>query len=199
VKATYPHKHFLVLCAVLLAGCATRPTATPTHTWTKPNDAAIAGVKNFGKVSPQIWRGAQPTEEGFRSLDRAGVKTILNLRSDHDDLKSLRGTKLKYLRIPMRAWDPGQGEVAQLVLVMTTLDRLRHDPERWPVFIHCAGGKDRTGYSVATYRMVFENWSPNDAIEEMFDYRFSTVWFRNPAFLRGLDIDDLRAHIKRAP
>src|SRR6185312_14041112 len=144
------HKHFLVLCAVLLAGCATRPTATPTHTWTKPNDAAIVGVKNFGKVSPQIWRGAQPAEEGFRSLDRAGVKTILNLRSDHDDLKSLRGTKLKYLRIPMRAWDPGQGKVAQLLLVMTTLDRLRHDPKRWPVFIHCAGGKDRTGYCVAT-------------------------------------------------
>ncbi|MEY2407689.1 MAG: tyrosine-protein phosphatase [Verrucomicrobiota bacterium] len=199
MKATYSTKHLLLLCAALLAGCATRPTATPIHTWTTPNDTAIVGVKNFGKVSPQIWRGAQPTEEGFINLERAGVKTILNLRSEHDDLKLLSGTKLKYVRIPMRAWDPDQGEVGQLALVMTTLDRLRHDPSSWPVFIHCAAGKDRTGYSVATYRMAFQNWSPNDAIEEMFDYHFNTVWFRNPAFLQRLDIEDLRAHIKKAP
>ena len=132
-------------------------------------------------------------------MERAGVKTILNLRSDHDDLALLRGTKLKYLRIPMRAWDPDQGDAAQLVLVMATLDRLRHDPKTWPIFIHCAGGKDRTGYSVAAYRMAFENWKPDDAIEEMFDYHFNTAWFRNPAFLRDLDIVSVRTHLKKAP
>jgi protein tyrosine/serine phosphatase len=172
---------------------------TPTHNWKKPDDTAIVGVKNFGKVSTKVWRGAQPTNEGFRNLERLGVKTILNLRSDHDDLALLKGTKLKYVRIPMHAWDPGQGQVAQLALVMTTLDKLCRDRQSWPVFIHCAAGRDRTGYTVATYRMVFENWSPNDAIEEMFDYRFNAVYFGNPAFLRRLNVEDMRTRIKKAP
>ena len=193
-------KHLPFLCgAILLAACATRPTTTPTQHWNQPNDTRFVGVPNFGQVSPYIWRGAQPTKEGFRNLERAGVKTIRNLRSDHDDLPLLVDTKLKYLRIPMRAWDPDQGDVAQLTLVMKTLERLRHDPSSRPIFIHCAGGKDRTGYSVATYRRLFENWAPNDAIQEMFDYRFNTVWFRNPKFLRDLDLARMRALLKRAP
>lgn len=195
----YLRRLLLLCCALLFAACATRPTTTPTHNWKQPNDTCIAGVQNFGEVSPYIWRGAQPTKEGFRNLERAGVKTILNLRSDHDDLPLLVDTKLKYLRIPMRAWDPDQGDIAQLALVMKTLERLRQDPSSRPVFIHCAGGKDRTGYSVATYRRLFENWAPDDAIQEMFDYRFNTVWFRNPTFLRKLDLERMRALLKRAP
>jgi tyrosine-protein phosphatase SIW14 len=193
-------KYLPILCsALLLAGCATRPTTTPTHHWRQPSDHRIVGVTNFGEVSPYIWRGGQPTDEGFRNLERAGVKTILNLRSDHDDLASLRKTKLKYLRIPMRAWDPEQGGLAQITLVMTILDRLRRDPQSRPVFIHCAGGKDRTGYIVATYRILFENWTADEAIEEMFDYRFNRLWFRNPVFLRKLDRHHLRELLKRAP
>ena len=188
-----------VACGILLVACATRPTTPPQHAWKQPNDVRIAGVKNFEIVSERIWRGAQPTAEGFHSLERLGVKTVLNLRSDHDDLPLLIGTDLKYLRVPMYAWDPDQGQVAQLVLVMATLDRLRRDPQRSPVFVHCAAGRDRTGYTIAAYRMIFENWSANDAIEEMFDFRFNTVFFRNPEFLRRLDVREIRRRLAKAP
>ncbi len=82
----------------------------------------------------------------------------------------------------MHAWDPEQGDLAQLILVLATLDKLSHDRDSWPVFVHCAEGKDRTGYCVAAYRMVFDSWPSVDAIEEMFDYRFNTIWVRNPGF-----------------
>jgi len=127
------------------------------------------------------------------------VKTVVNLRSDHDDFPLLAKTKLKYVRIPMRAWAPNQGHLAQLVLVVETLDRLRRDPQSSPVFVHCAGGKDRTGYVMASYRMIFENWTADDAIEEMFDFRFNSIWFGNPTFLRSLDRQHMRALIHRAP
>lgn len=73
------------------------------------------------------------------------------------------------------------------------------DPKNWPVFVHCAEGRDRTGYSVATYRMVIENWSVDDALHEMFDFHFNTIWFRNPAFLRTLNVATMRELVKRAP
>jgi tyrosine-protein phosphatase SIW14 len=191
---------FLVVCGVVcLAGCATRPNVVRAHSWNLPSDSTYAGVPNFGKATTHIWRGGQPTAEGFRQLEAARVKTIVNLRSDHDDFDLLSGTKLKYVRIPMRAWNPGQGDTAQLVLVLKTLRTLSANPATSPVFIHCAGGKDRTGFSVAAYHIVFDHWAPNEAIMQMFDYRFNAIWFANPDFLRRLDAAHVRELVKRAP
>ncbi|MDC4224832.1 MAG: dual specificity protein phosphatase family protein [Candidatus Manganitrophus sp.] len=156
----------------------------------------MAGVSNFTKVSPVLWRGAQPTKEGFRNLETAGAKTIISLREHHDDFHLIGGTKLNYLRIPMDAWDP---EEAELVLFLTALERILKDPDSTPVFVHCAAGKDRTGYAMAAYRMVFENWTAEDAIHEMFDFRFNTVWFRNPGFLKKMDVARVRTLMRLAP
>ena len=82
---------------------------------------------------------------------------------------------------------------------MKVLERTLKDPDSAPVFIHCAAGKDRTGYSIATYRMVFDGWAPNDAVVEMCDFRFNAIWFHNPTFLRSLDIKKVKALMKLAP
>lgn len=191
-----------VVLMIALLGCATmRPTTPPTQSWAQPCDTCIAGVENFAKVSPTLWRGSQPTEEGFRNLERAGVKTVISLRDyhdDYDDFAMLGGTNLKYLRIPMHAWNPDQ---AQLILLMKVLERTLQDPDSSPVFVHCAAGKDRTGYSIATYRMVLdkEKWTPDDAIAEMYDFRFNAIWFRNPTFLKSLDVKKVNDLMKRAP
>ena len=38
------------------------------------------GIKNFDKVDAHVYRGAQPTDEGFQYLAKLGVKTIIDLR-----------------------------------------------------------------------------------------------------------------------
>jgi protein tyrosine phosphatase (PTP) superfamily phosphohydrolase (DUF442 family) len=170
----------LLLCvAVLSVGCATRPNTIPTHTWEKPCNTCIKGVKNFVKVSPALWRGAQPDpkQDGFRNLENAGVKTIVNLRYDHDDFPFLAGTKLRYFWIKAHAWHPEEEDLVKFLKVLK-------DEKNWPVFLHCAAGSDRTGYSVATYRIVEQNWTADDAIHEMFDFGYHPWWFRNPSILR---------------
>lgn len=181
-----------IIVSLYCLGCDGHPSSPPTRTWTKPCDNCIAGVENFAKVTPTLWRGAQPTADGFRNLEAAGVKTIVSLRDRYDDLPQLAGTKLKYLRVPAHAWDPKD---AQIILVL----RILQDPNNWPVFVHCAEGRDRTGYVVATYRMIIENWQADDAIHEMFDFRFNTIWFRNPAFLRDLNVEKMVQLVKLAP
>ena len=188
------------ICSViLLAGCAFHPTTRPTQIWNHPCNICINGVGNFAKVTPQLWRGAQPTEEGFRNLEKAGVKTVISLRDEHDDFydfAKLGGTKLKYIRIPMHAWDPDE---AQLIVFMNVLERALKAPDIYPVFIHCAEGKDRTGYSVAFYRMLSQHWDSDNAILEMYDFGFNEIWFRNPDFLKSLDIKKLNELMKRIP
>jgi tyrosine-protein phosphatase SIW14 len=188
---------FAMVCLFLFviafnAGCGNRPETPPTRPLAKPCETCIEGVANFAKVSPALWRGAQPTKDGFRNLEAAGVKTIVNFRHDHDDLPLLAGTQLKYLWLPARAWKP---EEQDLVIFLKVLE----DPENWPVFVHCAEGKDRTGYSVAAYRIVAEDWAPDDAIHEMFEFRYHSIWFENPRFLHRLNAGQMRARVQMAP
>ncbi len=181
------------IVAVFSTGCATRPTVPPTRPLAIPCDTCIPGVPNFAKVSPALWRGSQPlTSEAFRHLEAAGVKTVVNFRHDHDDLPLLSGTTLKYLWIPARAWHP---EEQDLVIFLRVLE----DQNNWPVFVHCAEGKDRTGYAVATYRIVTEHWTPDDAIHEMFDFHYNAIWFKNPGFLRSLNVEHVRERVQMAP
>lgn len=190
----------LLAVAALAAGCAARPMAPPAHSWTRPCDGCIAGVENFAKVTDKLWRGGQPDPDDpqvFRRLAAAGVKTVINLRHDHDDYPQLAGTGLRYVQIPMRAWHPEREDV---ILVLAALERASRDPDAWPVYLHCAAGKDRTGYVIASYRIVEQGWDAETAIEEMFDFRYNPIWFGNPSFLRHLarDRSDLRARVAKA-
>ncbi len=49
--------------------------------------AGPAGVTNFQKLNDSVYRGAQPSEEGFKSLAAMGVKTVLDLREPGSTLR----------------------------------------------------------------------------------------------------------------
>ncbi|MCE1228821.1 MAG: tyrosine-protein phosphatase [Firmicutes bacterium] len=158
----------------------------------RPCDDCLPGVTNFAKVDQALWRGGQPTAEGFKALQKAGVRTIISFRHDHDDAELLKGTGLRYLRLPSRAW---HGQMSDLALFLKVME----DPSHWPVFVHCAQGRDRTGYNVAAYRMAIQGWSAERAIQEMEIFHFNAIWIGNKRFLRRLNLDDLRARVKAAP
>lgn len=156
-----------------------------------PCDTCLPGVENFAKLDGVLWRGAQPTAEGFQALEKAGAKTIVSFRHDHDDLPLMKGTKLRYLRIPSRAWRAREKDIAAFLKVL-------EDPANHPVYIHCAQGRDRTGYNAAAYRIVVQRWSAEAALKEMHAFRFNTVWVGNPGFLRQLDAARMQAQLKTA-
>jgi protein tyrosine phosphatase (PTP) superfamily phosphohydrolase (DUF442 family) len=178
--------------AALSAGCAHRPSIPPSRLLEKPCDSCIKGVPNFAKVSDALWRGAQPTREGFRNLEAAGAKAIVNLQYTKDDLPMLSGTRLKYLWLPEL---PGFPDDQDLVIFLKALE----NPDNQPVFVHCKKGSDRVGYMVAAYRIIVQDWTADDAIHEMFDFHYVTIFFANPTFLRALNKETIRLRVKRAP
>jgi protein tyrosine/serine phosphatase len=97
----------------------------------------------------------------------------------------------------MHAWHP---EREDIVLALAEIRRALAAPDAAPVYVHCKAGKDRTGYVIAAWRIVEEGWDADTAIEEMFDYRYNTVYFGNPDFLRRLaaDREEIRERIRRA-
>lgn len=155
--------------------------------WAQPIEKS--GLPNFFKVSDDLYRGAQPTAEGFRELEKMGVKTVLNLRAFHSDTDLLEGTALRYEYISFKAWHPEDEDVVKFLKIVT-------DKKKIPIFVHCQHGSDRTGTMVAIYRIIVQGWTKRDAIKEMTQggYGFHTIWEDLIDYIQQLDVD----RIKRA-
>src|SRR5579859_3850375 len=50
--------------------------------------AQPADIQNFHQVSERIYRGAQPTPEGFRALAQMGIKTVVDLRREPEQFQA---------------------------------------------------------------------------------------------------------------
>lgn len=150
------------------------------------------GVENFYKISDGLYRSAQPTEAGFRSLRPFGITSVLNLRNYHSDDDEAAGTGLTLLRYRMNA-----GSITEIDL-RKCLELIR-DADG-PVLVHCWHGSDRTGAVCAAYRIVFENWTAEEALEEMFYPPFGhhrRVYPNIAALIRGIDWAKMRESVMR--
>lgn len=178
----------VALAALLGQACATSPAGPATATLASPCDDCQRGVTDFAVISPALWRGSQPTPAGFRDLELAGVHTVIDFRHVDNGAEILKGTKLRYVSMPTRPWNPSVEDLVPFLRVV-------QDPENWPVYVYCWKGHDRSGFYVAAYRMVVDGWSPDDAIREMFRFRYNPFWYRIPAVLRGIDVAKLQARV----
>jgi protein tyrosine phosphatase (PTP) superfamily phosphohydrolase (DUF442 family) len=158
---------------------------TPTRRWA--TKISQPGVPNFHKVSDDLYRGAQPSEEGFRQLEKSGIKTVVNLRAFHSDRDKLKGTNLNYEHINMTTWHPENEDVVRFLKIAT-------DANLTPVFVHCQRGADRTGTMCAIYRVAVQDWPKDEAIEEMTKggFEFYSMWQNLIDYIRKLDIEKIK-------
>ena len=138
----------------------TTATAHPTH-------HPVPGVKNFGKVTGNIFRGGDPSPQGLTSLHDMGVHTVINLTSKgvKDERNQVEQHGMKYLSFPMHSFErPDDAEVNQILGILQNADQ--------PVYFHCEGGRHRTGTIAALYRIRVQGWSPEQAWQEQEAYGF---------------------------
>ena len=160
------------------------PDTGPASRWAEP--IKCEGVGNFHRVSPILYRGDQPTKEGFENLAKMGIKMVISLRQYHGDSKYIDDLPLKYRRIRFNAWSPDDEDVAEFL-------RLISDPANHPVFLHCKHGADRTGMMCAIYRVQFDGWTRSQAVEEWTKggFGFHSMFQNLLKYFRELDIKSL--------
>ncbi len=122
------------------------------------------GIHNFYQVDPGIYRGAEPTVEGFHYLARLGVNVVVDLR-EHDarslqEERAVTADGMRYVNVPMTGLAvPTTGDI-------NTILALLENPHSGPVFVHCKRGADRTGAVIAAYRIDHDHWDNNRALQE---------------------------------
>ena len=136
----------------------------------------LAHVPNVGKVTEQLYRGAQPGNGGVEELKKLGITTIVDLRGE-DSKTRLREQKetealgMHFVSIPVSGWSPPtQAQLAQFLELFNRAEAR--------VFVHCHFGEVRTGVFVASYRMAIEKWPAQQTIDEMYLFGFHGLWHR---------------------
>lgn len=134
------------------------------------------GIENFGKVNDNYYRGSQPREADLAQLKRLGIKTVIDLRGDFVEKGPtwVRNAGMQYFNIPMKASRPATDEQVNYFLSLV------NDPKNWPVYVHCKGGRHRTGAMTAIYRITKDGWTADQAYKEMKEYDFENGIFGGP-------------------
>lgn len=185
-----PLPHLLLLFLALAAGSAgaQAPVAPERNAeWATP----LPHVSNLHQVTPVLFRSAKLDSADVAQLQALGVKTVISLRSFHSDTQVLDGSGIRAVRIPINTWAIRDKHVIE------TMRSIRAAEQQGPVLLHCLHGADRTGMMAAMYRMLYQGWPREKAIDELKNggYGYHAVWKNIESYLKRVDVAALRAQI----
>ena len=161
----------VLLCG--LSGCfktsALSLSERPLH-WGKTLNAQ----HNFYQISSTLYRSEQPDQQLAPLLRQHHINTVITLRSKEKSKHPLIDTEFNVIDVPIHTWAISREDLLEVMRHIQTAKQTNKK-----VLLHCYHGSDRTGANVAMYRIVFEDWSINEAVREMKHggYGFHKIWF----------------------
>lgn len=146
--------------------------ALPSLTLAKSKEDKFPSIKisNFGQLDEQFYRGARPKPEDLKSLAALGIKTVIDLtdNSMEREKPAVEAAGMRYVNIPIV--DKKSPSAAQINEFL----KIAGDPATGKFYVHCAGGRHRTGLMAAVFRFNHDNWNFDQAYAEMMQYDFYT-------------------------
>jgi protein tyrosine/serine phosphatase len=157
--------------------------------------APLHHAQNLHRVTTAFFRSAQPLKDEVSALHALHIRTVISLRAFHDDGKLLQKSGVNLIRIPIYTWNISEDKV------VAALRALRSAEKEGPVLLHCLHGADRTGLISAMYRIFFQNWTREQALNELLHggYGFHSMWKNIPRYLRSADLEKIRRLLDAAP
>jgi protein tyrosine/serine phosphatase len=158
------HALLLSLVAILGLSAAGFSQTSPSKQF---GDIKI-GISNFGKMDDHFYRGAKPGGKDFATLKALGINTIIDLTDNSSSEQAeaeAAGLKYVNIAIPDKSY-PTDDAVAQFIKTV-------NDPQTGVFYVHCAGGRHRTGDMAAVYRFQ-QGWDYDKVYAEMLNYDFYT-------------------------
>jgi len=146
-------------------------------------------LDNLYKFDEGVYRSEQPSKKDFQALEAYGIKEVLSLRRFHSDNDEAEGTNITLHRLKTHAHSISEKQVIEALKIIK--DR------QGPILIHCRHGSDRTGAVLAMYRIVFQNYTKEQAIEEMKEggFGFHRIYRNIVRLINKADIEQIKKEV----
>jgi len=121
-------------------------------------------------MDDNFYRGARPKAEDLKSLAGLGIKTIIDLtdNSREREQPAVEAAGMRYVNIPIvDKKNPSAAQIDQFLSLV-------NDPATGKFYVHCAGGRHRTGVMGAIYRFNHDKWNYDQVYAEMLQFDFYT-------------------------
>lgn len=180
------HKKFykLGIISILFLGSISLFALEKAKNWATPIKSEK--IENFFKVSEKIYRSAQPGAEGFKELEKLDLTNIINLRQFHSDNDEAKNCKVQLYRIKINAGDIKEKDIVSALKIIKNA--------KGKVLVHCWHGSDRTGVVIAMYRIVFQNWTKNEALNELLNggFGYHSIYENIPEFIKNANVEKIK-------
>ncbi len=125
------------------------------------------------KVSEGVFRGPHPQESDLYELSRMGIRTVLSLEDNPtvvaEEENVCRSLNINFVNVPLsELFPPSPGDLERAVSVI-------RQNRNHGIYIHCRRGIDRTGYVIASFRMLVEKYALDTAYKECCDHGHSPL------------------------
>lgn len=146
-------------------------------------------LKNIYRIDSALYRSEQPDAKSFKELQEYGIKEVLNLRFWNSDEKEAEGTNLILHHVKLNAYNINDYDIIQALRIIKN--------KKGPLLFHCKHGSDRTGALNAMYRIVFQNVSKEDALDELVNggYGFHSIFINIPSYIKKVDIEKIKSKV----
>src|SRR5215475_13616902 len=169
----------LSILLVISLSITTTPSPQTHHADVNPSKPSTAqhamgqhlkakGVPNFGQVTPTLYRGGQPSAEGFVKLAHMGMDIVVDTGRSKRDEVLIKNLGMVYVSLPWYCPFPKDEVFAKFIKIT------QENPGK-KIFVHCRLGDDRTGMMIAAYRMGQQGWTAKEAMEEMHEFGYRGV------------------------
>jgi len=167
----------MMIIALFISGCAGYFSPITT------TDYSI-GIPDFAIVKPKnVYRGGQPNSVGWDYLKTdLQIKTVVKLNPEAPDNSDIKAINLCMKLIPKDecvryhgmspnglcdAWATPQKNIIDEAM------KALMDENKWPIYVHCSHGWDRTGLIIAMFRVCHDRYSKAEATDEMNKHGFN--------------------------
>ena len=142
----------ILACGWLLAGTLREaPGARAADPQAPPDPAAVeaAGLHNVFRITENLYSGSSPDgEEGFRSLQKLGVKTIISVDGARPDVALAHKYGMRYVHLPFGYDGVPRDQALRIARAARDLPG--------PVYIHCHHGKHRGPAAAAVAHLCLD-------------------------------------------
>lgn len=146
--------------------------ALSSLSFAKSNEGKFSSIKigNFGQMDERFYRGGRPKPEEFKKLAALGIQTVIDLTDNslEREKPAVEAAGMRYVNIPIvdKAY-PTMEQANEFLRVV-------NDPATGKFYVHCAGGRHRTGVMGAVYRFNHDHWNFDQVYAEMKQFDFYT-------------------------